>query len=124
MTVSFREEVKEIESMPKINTVEINNSEDQEILEVTPDTVDPEDRTELESVLKSVVPNYTLSEDQQNTVIAVHYEKSSNTYKIFGTIQEDQKEPEEPQEIKDDILEEFTDSMETENVEEDEDNSE
>lgn len=112
MTVSFRKEVKELESMPKINTVEIDGSGDQEILKVTPDTVDPKDRSELESVLKSVVPNYVISEDQQNTVIAVHYEKNSNTYKIFGTIKNGEIPEQKREEMKDDMLEEFTRSDE------------
>lgn len=93
MSSSFREEVTEIESMPKINTVEITTSdEDGEILKVTPDTITSEDRSQIESVLKSVVPNYVQSDDQQNTILVVHYEKESNTYKVFPTMEETTEE--------------------------------
>lgn len=108
-SITFREEkIEELESMPKITTVEVTEGDDQEILEVTPNTIDSEERSQLESVLKSLVPNYVISEDQSNTIVVIHYEKSSNTYKIFATIRKGDEEVEKEQ-FKDDLIDEFSD---------------
>jgi hypothetical protein len=117
MAVSFREEVEELETMPKITAVEIVDNEEEEILEVTPNTVNPDDRAELESVLKSVAPNYIRSEKPQQLIVAVHYEKSSNTYRIFGSIRKD--DTKETEKIKEDMIDEISKDIREDDTESD-----